>query len=123
MAVETVPSWDARLPTGQLNTWIKEVLLATPTPVRGSKQPRIVFATRATNQPPTFVFFTSRFLEVGYRRFSERRLRAIFDFAGLPIRINVRCGRSPRRGTGLAGRVCVVCIGRWVVGRGVVVGD
>jgi GTPase len=83
-------SWDTRVGTGRLNTWIKEVVAATPAPVRGGRQPRILFATQATARPPTFVLFTTGFLEAGYRRFLERRLRETFGFDGSPIRINVR---------------------------------
>jgi GTP-binding protein len=83
-------SWDKRISTGQLNTFLKEIVAATPPPVRGGKQPRILFATQATNRPPTFVLFTTGFLEAGYRRFIERRLRETFGFEGSPIRINVR---------------------------------
>jgi GTP-binding protein len=90
-AMETaLASWDTRIATGPLNTWIKEVVAATPPPVRGGKQPRILFATQATARPPTFVLFTTGFLEAGYRRFLERRLRETFGFEGSPIRINVR---------------------------------
>jgi GTP-binding protein len=90
-AMETaLASWDTRIATGPLNTWIKEVVAATPPPVRGGKQPRILFATQAAARPPTFVLFTSGFLEAGYRRFVERRLRETFGFEGSPIRINVR---------------------------------
>jgi GTP-binding protein len=100
-AMETaLASWDSRISTGQLNTWIKEVVAATPPPVRGGKQPRILFATQAAARPPTFVLFTSGFLEAGYRRFLERRLRETFGFEGSPIRINVRVRekRSARKG-------------------------
>ena len=92
-------SWDGRIPTGRLNTFIKEVVAATPPPVRGGKQPKILFATQATSRPPTFVLFTSGFLEAGYRRFIERRLRETFGFEGSPIRINVRVRekRGPQR--------------------------
>jgi GTPase len=83
-------SWDGRVPTGRLNTFIKELVAATPPPVRGGKQPKILFATQATTRPPTFVMFTSGFLEAGYRRFIERRLRETFGFEGSPIRVNVR---------------------------------
>ena len=90
-ALETaLESWDTRIPTGRLNIWIKEVVAAQPPPVRGGKQPRILFATQATARPPTFVLFTTGFLEAGYRRFLERRLRETFGFEGSPIRINVR---------------------------------
>ena len=50
----------------------------------------------ATARPPTFVLFTTGFLEAGYRRFLERRLRETFGFEGSPIRINVRV-REKRR--------------------------
>ena len=83
-------SWDTRVPTGQLNAWLKELLQATPPPVRGGKQPRVLFATQARNRPPTFVLFTTGFLEAGYRRFIERRLREDFSFTGSPVQINVR---------------------------------
>ncbi|WP_078293938.1 ribosome biogenesis GTPase Der [Mycobacterium sp. D16R24] len=92
-------SWDSRISTGQLNTWIKEVVAATPPPVRGGKQPRVLFITQATSRPPTFVLFTTGFLEAGYRRFLERRLRETFGFEGTPIRVNVRMRekRGPKR--------------------------
>ncbi|MGV0627332.1 ribosome biogenesis GTPase Der [Mycolicibacter minnesotensis] len=83
-------SWDKRISTGQLNTWLKEVVAATPPPARGGRIPRILFATQATSRPPTFVLFSSGFLEAGYRRFLERKLRETFGFDGSPIRINVR---------------------------------
>lgn len=90
-ALETsLESWDKRISTGQLNTWLKEVVAATPPPARGGRAPRILFATQAAARPPTFVLFTSGFLEAGYRRFLERRLRETFGFEGSPIRINVR---------------------------------
>ena len=83
-------SWDQRISTGQLNSWLSDVIAATPPPVRGGKQPKILFATQASARPPTFVLFTSGFLEAGYRRFLERKLREEFGFSGTPVRISVR---------------------------------
>ncbi|MFT3715329.1 MAG: ribosome biogenesis GTPase Der [Gordonia sp. (in: high G+C Gram-positive bacteria)] len=83
-------SWDKRVPTGRLNNWLKEVISANPPPVRGGRQPRVMFATQAATRPPTFVLFTTGFLEAGYRRFLERRLRETFNFDGSPVRVNVR---------------------------------
>ena len=82
--------WETRIPTGRLNTWLTELVGATPPPVRGGKQPKILFATQAGTRPPRFVLFTSGFLEAGYRRFIERRLREDFGFAGTPIEVSVR---------------------------------
>ncbi len=91
-------SWDTRIPTGRLNGWLADVVAATPPPVRGGKQPKILFATQAQTRPPTFVLFTTGFLEAGYRRFLERRLREEFGFVGSPIRLSVRVReKRPRR--------------------------
>lgn len=90
-------SWDKRIPTGRLNSWLGELIAATPPPVRSGKQPRVLFATQAGNRPPTFVLFTTGFLEAGYRRFIERRLREDFGFIGSPVRVNVRV--REKRGT------------------------
>jgi GTPase len=83
-------SWDMRVPTGRLNGWLSDIVAATPPQVRSGKQPKILFATQAKTRPPTFVLFTSGFLEAGYRRFLERRLREEFGFTGTPIRLSVR---------------------------------
>ena len=91
-------SWDRRIPTGQLNQWLSDIIAATPPPVRGGKQPKILFATQAQTRPPTFVLFTSGFLEAGYRRFLERKLREAFSFTGTPVQINVRVREKGRRG-------------------------
>ncbi|HEY7053537.1 MAG TPA: ribosome biogenesis GTPase Der [Mycobacterium sp.] len=92
-------SWDTRISTGRLNSWLKEVVAATPPRVRGGRQPRILFATQATARPPTFVLFSTGFLEAGYRRFLERRLRETFGFEGSPIRINVRVREKRKAGS------------------------
>ncbi|MBF6332501.1 ribosome biogenesis GTPase Der [Nocardia transvalensis] len=98
-AMETaLDSWDKRIPTGRLNTWLKEVIAATPPPMRGGRLPRVLFATQATTRPPTFVLFTTGFLEAGYRRFLERKLREEFGFPGSPVRISVRVREKRDRG-------------------------
>jgi GTP-binding protein len=83
-------SWETRIPTSRLNSLLAEIVAAHPHPLRGGKQPRILFGTQAAIRPPRFVLFTSGFLEAGYRRFVERRLREEFGFEGTPIEISVR---------------------------------
>jgi GTP-binding protein len=83
-------SWERRIPTGRLNSWLGELVAATPPPVRGGKQPRVLFATQAATKPPRFVLFTTGFLEPAYRRFVERRLREDFGFPGSPVEVAVR---------------------------------
>src|SRR5664279_2127908 len=86
----SLASWDRRISTGRLNTWLTDVVAQTPPPARGGRAPRLLFATQADTRPPRFVLFTTEFLEAGYRRFVERRLREDFDFVGTPIEISVR---------------------------------
>ena len=86
----SLASWDTRVPTARLNAFLGEVVAAHPHPVRGGRQPRILFATQAATRPPRFVLFASGFLEAGYRRFVERRLREAFGFAGSPVEVSVR---------------------------------
>jgi GTP-binding protein len=93
----SLESWDRRVSTGQLNSWLREVVAATPPPARGGKHPRVLFATQADTRPPRFVLFTTGFLEAGYRRFVERRLREDFDFTGSPVQISVRVRERERR--------------------------
>lgn len=83
-------SWSTRVPTSRLNTFLTELVRQTPPPVRGGKQPKILFATQASIEPPKFVLFTSGWLEETYRRFIERRLREEFGFAGSPIEVTMK---------------------------------
>lgn len=90
-------NWGRRVSTGKLNNWLDEVIGATPPPVRGGKQPKVLFATQAGTRPPKFVLFASGFLEASYRRFLERRLRESFDFGGSPIEVSVRVREKGKR--------------------------
>ncbi|MBD3005286.1 MULTISPECIES: ribosome biogenesis GTPase Der [unclassified Streptomyces] len=90
-AIETaLAGWETRIPTGRLNSFLGEIVSSHPHPIRGGKQPRILFGTQAGTRPPRFVLFASGFLEAGYRRFIERRLREEFGFEGTPLQISVR---------------------------------
>jgi GTPase len=89
--------WETRVPTGRLNAWLTALVAATPPPVRGGRQPKILFATQAGIRPPHFVLFTTGFLEAGYRRFIERRLREEFGFDGSPVQLSMRL-REKRSG-------------------------
>ncbi len=88
--------WETRVTTGQLNSFLGRVVAAHPHPVRGGKQPRILFGTQAHTAPPTFALFTSGQLDPPYVRFIERRLREDFGFEGSPVHIQIRA-RAKRK--------------------------
>ncbi|HEY4598485.1 bifunctional cytidylate kinase/GTPase Der [Corynebacterium sp.] len=95
--LEALESWDQRIPTGQLNTWLRAVIAETPPPMRGGRLPRVLFATQASSRPPVIVLFTTGFLEHGYRRFLERKLRETFGFEGSPVRIAIRIREKKKK--------------------------
>jgi GTP-binding protein len=97
--------WETRVPTGKLNAWLNGLVAATPPPVRGGKQPKILFVTQAGVAPPHFVLFATGFLEASYRRFIERRLREEFGFEGSPIQVSVRLRERRAGGRPGSGKV------------------
>jgi GTPase len=89
--------WETRIPTGRLNAFLGQLVAGHPHPLRGGRQPRILFATQASTRPPRFVLFTTGFLEPSYRRFLERRLREEFGFDGTPVEMSMRIREKRRR--------------------------
>ncbi len=85
-----IDSWERRIPTAKLNSFLGALIGATPPPVRGGKQPKIYYATQAGIAPPKFVIFSSGWIEASYRRFIERRLREEFKFPGTPVQVAIR---------------------------------
>ena len=86
----SLASWEKRVPTAKLNSFLGALIGATPPPVRGGKQPKIYYATQAGIAPPKFVVFSSGWIEASYRRFIERRLREEFSFPGTPVQVAIR---------------------------------
>jgi len=82
--------WTTRVGTGALNSFLGRLVAEHPHPVRGGRQPRILFGTQASVAPPTFVLFTTGRLEASYLRYVERRLREEFGFVGTPIHVQQR---------------------------------
>lgn len=85
-----IDSWERRVPTSKLNSFLGALIGATPPPVRGGKQPKVYYATQAGIAPPKFVIFSSGWIEASYRRFIERRLREEFKFPGTPVQVAIR---------------------------------
>lgn len=89
--------WETRVSTSTLNAFLGRLVAAHPHPVRGGKQPRILFGTQPGTAPPKFVLFTTGPLEPAYVRFIERRLREEFGFVGTPLHLDVRAREKRKR--------------------------
>jgi GTP-binding protein len=92
-----IEGWTTRVGTGALNSFLGRLIAEHPHPVRGGKQPKVLFGTQASTEPPTFVLFTSGLLEAGYMRYIERRLREEFGFVGTPIHLQQRPREKRKR--------------------------
>jgi GTPase len=92
-----IGGWTTRVSTGALNSFLGRLVSEHPHPVRGGKQPKVLFGTQVSTEPPTFVLFTSGKLEDGYLRYIERRLREEFGFVGTPIHVQQRPREKRKR--------------------------
>ena len=81
-----------RVPTGELNRFLKAVTAVHPPVSPGRRHVRILYAAQTSVAPPTFVFFTNVATEFhfSYERFLTNRLRESFGLIGTPIRVQVR---------------------------------
>jgi GTP-binding protein len=92
-AIETVyENFVRRISTGELNAFLQEILLVHPPPLKKGVQPKLLYGTQASAAPPTFVFFMNRAeaLDRTYLRYIENRFRERFEFAGVPLRFELR---------------------------------
>jgi GTP-binding protein len=81
-----------RVPTAQLNAFLKSVTTQRPAPTYRGKAITFSFMMQTFVQPPTFLCFVNRPTGVAqhYQRYLENQLRRAFGFTGTPIRIQFR---------------------------------
>ncbi|MDI6753809.1 MAG: ribosome biogenesis GTPase Der [Thermodesulfobacteriota bacterium] len=85
-----------RIPTAELNKWLKETVLSHPPPLSGSRTVKIYYISQVDVAPPTFTLFTNepRGITESYQRYLTRQLRERYGFAGIPIRLLLRQRRK-----------------------------
>ncbi|MBI4188123.1 MAG: ribosome biogenesis GTPase Der, partial [Chloroflexi bacterium] len=78
-----------RLPTAEVNSVIRKAAAAHSLTGTHGKQLKILYATQAQVNPPTFVFFVNdaKLMHFSYQRYLENKLRESFGFAGTAIRL------------------------------------
>ena len=77
-----------RLSTAVVNSVVQEAVASHGLPRKGGRQLKILYATQAEVNPPTFVFFVNypQLVHFSYQRYLENRLRRAFGFDGTPVR-------------------------------------
>jgi len=89
-----------RIPTGELNRFLEQVVASRPPPSGPmGKHVRLFFGTQASLRPPTFVFSASHpeVVPPSYRRYLANQLRQSYGFEGTPVRIILRERKRKKR--------------------------
>jgi GTP-binding protein len=82
----SIEDYHRRVPTGRVNEVFRAALQAQPAP-HGVK---VLYATQAAVDPPTFTLFTNREVPPTYLRYLERKLREELDMGATPMKLRVR---------------------------------
>jgi GTP-binding protein len=85
-------SWDTRIPTGILNRTLQPHIERRPPGARGRRVPKIYYVAQTGTKPPTFALFVNdpSLISDNFKRYIEKRIRAIYPFEGSPLRVRVR---------------------------------
>jgi GTP-binding protein len=95
-AVETVMEVFAnrtkKIPTSKLNEVMLEVINNNPPPAVKGKYVKIKFVQQLPTHAPSFAFFCNlpQYVNDSYKRFLENRLREVFNFTGVPVKMFFR---------------------------------
>ncbi|MGB0998780.1 MAG: ribosome biogenesis GTPase Der [Flavobacteriales bacterium] len=83
---------NTKIPTSQLNDFFLPIIQRYPPPAIKGKYIRIKYVTQLPTSVPSFAFFCNlpQYIKEPYKRFLENKLRANFDFSGVPIRLFFR---------------------------------
>ncbi len=86
-----------RLPTTVVNGVVQQAVAAHSPPRTGKRQLKILYATQAEVNPPTFVFFVNeaKLMHFSYQRYLENKLRQAFGFVGTPLRLVLKARSEP----------------------------
>ncbi len=78
-----------RMPTGALNQLVRDAVASRPPGMHRGRRLKILYATQASTPNPTVVLFVNdpELLHFSYVRYLENRIRAVFGFGGVRLRI------------------------------------
>ncbi len=85
-------TWNRRVPTARLNTWLGAMTEAHPPPAPGGRRIKMRYMTQVKTRPPGFIVMTSHqeLVPESYKRYLVNGLRDHFDMPGTPIRVILR---------------------------------
>lgn len=85
-------SMNRKITTSKLNDFFLPIIEKTPPPSTKGKYIKIKYVTQLPTNCPSFAFFCNlpQYIPDSYKRFLENKLRANYDFSGIPIRLCFR---------------------------------
>lgn len=91
-AMEVYQNRIKKIPTSELNELMQPILDAFPPPALKGKVVKIKYVTQLPTHAPAFAFFCNlpQYVPESYKRFLENKIRANYNFTGIPIRIFLR---------------------------------
>jgi len=91
-AVQVYENKYKKIPTSKLNDVMLKIIEDYPPPAIKGKYINIKYITQFPAKTPTFAFFCNlpQYVVESYQRFLENKLRANFDFEGVPIKLFFR---------------------------------
>jgi len=83
---------NVRISTSELNRLVEEATVHHVPPHKAGKQLKFYYATQASVDPPTFVFFVNdrRLVHFSYQRYLENQIRQRYSYLGTPLRLLFR---------------------------------
>lgn len=80
------------LRTAELNDFLQEALQKYPPPSMDQREVKIKYCTQVKTNPPVFAVFCNhpQSIRANYRQYLEKRFRAKFGFAGVPLTFSFR---------------------------------
>ncbi|HEX3607115.1 MAG TPA: ribosome biogenesis GTPase Der [Candidatus Dormibacteraeota bacterium] len=102
-----------RIPTGALNSLLKKAIEDHPPRYHKGRKLKLLYGAQAQSQTPTIALFVNdpEMMHFAYQRYLENRIRAVFGFAGVPLRIVLRA-RAEKDDGGVAERRLAAIRGR-----------
>jgi GTP-binding protein len=81
-----------RIPTGELNRLVEDATIRHSPPHKAGKRLKFFYATQASVDPPTFVFFVNdtRLVHFSYERYLENQIRRRYRYLGTPLKLVFR---------------------------------
>ena len=90
-------TWNKRISTGKLNSWLQDLTKRFPPPLHNGKLLKFKYIVQVSTSPPKFNIFMNLndVLKNPYKRFIENKLKINFEMNGLPLKIIYKKTANP----------------------------